>query len=551
MKQPGFKKYAAIIALAGLCAFHILFNYIWVYNDFSFNSFPHYGYLWAFETYSLLKAGEIIIYPAYFLISAIIFYLCGGPSLFLLNSIPTGFLIILIIAIYLLCKELWNRKVGVLAAVITSFFPFIFGASRWFDFHTALMAMTVLCYYLLVRLYKNFTFLNCVFLFLVMVTGGLMDKCSNTETIAFLVTVSGGWLYFSYLWLGRLSKGRSNKGLYFQFGAILLTGILLFLYLASVTSLFNLEDAIIRTVTPVQDQIVTLLDRIAQYFAYLVCLPAAYIGTLFTVIFIACSSIIIKGKIKYRGFLFLWFGNVMVFFSLFIKKHIVYPELMLPAIGIIMALGLLSVRQSARKAIIILVVLFSVIQCLCLSFCKVKYQMNRIFYWPDMAHIKYMEHYCLFTAPPNKNFKEDINNLVFYIKRDLSKEGIMDIDRPLRLFGVSTWYELTCKTTTMLYIALEKSGIDTRIKRAYIWAPPLPTPKQLLVQILPSDIVLIREKGEYYSYENLARGRIYEQIFLENFLIFKEYIIGTDAIKLAINKELLSEIREKRNTREQ
>jgi hypothetical protein len=492
----------------------------------------------------LLKAGEIIVYPAFFLINAVIFYLSGGPSLLLMSLVSTGFLIILIISVYLLCGELWNRKIGVLAAAITSFFPFVFGASRWFDFHTALMAMAVLSYYLLARLYKNFTVLGCISLFLVMAAGGLMDKCSNTETISFLVTLSGGWLYFIYLWSRRLSKNRGSIYLYFQYAAVLLTGFLVFLYLARVTGLFNLEEAIVRTITPVQSQIVTPRDRIAQYFAYLACLPAAYIGIFFTIAFIACSLIIMKARIAHRGLLFLWLGNTLIFFSLFIKKHIVYVELILPAIGIIIALGLLSVRQSVRKIIVILVILFSVIQYMSLSFCKTEYQINRVFYWPDILTIKYMEHYCLFTAPPNKSFKEDLHDLVFYIKKDLLKEGILDINRPLRLFGVSAWRELTCKATTMLYIDLEKSGIDTRIKRAYIYAPPLPVPKQLLTQILPNDVVLIREKGEYYSYENLARERLYERVFLENFLILKEYTIGTDVIRLAVNREFLREIKD-------
>lgn len=542
MPKAGIKKHITVIVLVVLCVFHILFNYIWLSKDFSFTSMPHYLHTWAFEIYSLLKSGEVCIYPAFQLISAIIFHLFGGPSLFLVNSISTGFLIILIICVYLLAKELWSSKAGVLSAVIMSFFPFIFGTSRWFNFHTALLVMTVLTYYLLVKIYRRFTFLNCVFLLLVMVAGGLMDKCSNTETIAFLITVSGGWIYFLRLWFKRLSKSRFNKRLYFQVTAILMTGIVSVLYLAKITALLNLEDAVVRTITPVQDQIVTSVDRIAQYFAYLPCFPASYIGVVFTAVFIVCILLIIKSRVKYRGLLFLWFGNVMVFFSLFIKKYIVYPELMMPAIGIIITLGLFSISKAIRKFVIILIVFFSIIQYLFLSFSKAAYQANKFFYYPDTASIKYMEYCYLFTSPPDNNFRKAINKLVFSIERDLSEAGIRDINRPLRLFGVSTWGELTCKTTTMLYMALEKSGIDTRIKRTYIWAPPLPTPKQLLVQILPNDIVLIRQKGKHYSYENLSRGKIYEQAFLKNFLIFKEYKIGTEVVKLAINREFLNEL---------
>ncbi len=300
------RKHRETIMLASLCLFHILFNFLWLSNDFSFCAYPHYEYLWALETYSLLKSAIICIYPAYLTITAIIFYIFG-PSLFLFNCISTAFLIILIISLYLLGKELWNGRVGLTAAMITSFLPFIFGASRWYDFHTALLAMTVLCYYLLVRTYRRLTLSNCMFLSLVMIAGGLMGKCANTETVEFLVAVSGGWLYFTGLGIRDLLRNYTNKKLYFRFMALSLIGIVSLLFLHHMTHVFNLKRALSRTVTPLQDNIVTLADRVASYFAYLVCLPTIQIGIVFTLIFLFCLVVVIKKKIGYRWLLFFWF----------------------------------------------------------------------------------------------------------------------------------------------------------------------------------------------------------------------------------------------------
>jgi hypothetical protein len=310
--------------------------------------------------------------------------------------------------------------------------------------------------------------------------------------------------------------------------------------------LLDFKEAFARTIAPYHTEVSTFFDKIASSFVYIVCFPAAYIGTMFTVVFSASLAAVAVSRIKHKGLIFLWLINTIVFFSLFTKKNVIYAELMLPAVAIIMALALMRLRNAyIRKALIVLILILSVVQYLLLSFYDGKYDVKKIIYYPSISRgithgLKYLHDIELFTRVPSSDSRREIIMLANDIKKDLESSGLAEKLKRLNLFPVCHWRDITCKTAVMLYMMLEKEGVDAIVReRTLIYGSPGPTPDELMGQVLPNDIVLIGEEGNYYNYKRLTINEHYRNIFLDNFLIFKEYFVGEHKIRLAVKRSML------------
>ena len=67
------------------------------------------------------------------------------PSLFITRMINMLYYVILIIAVYFIGKKMLDKKTGLLAAFIVSFYPGICGMSRQFEHDFPATAMVALC----------------------------------------------------------------------------------------------------------------------------------------------------------------------------------------------------------------------------------------------------------------------------------------------------------------------------------------------------------------------------------------------------------------------
>ena len=193
MKIKSINKYAVILFLVIL--FHISNNIYFLNQDTSplmwdtnlrqEFSLRNYGQLKDGNFFGLLNQyiffydPPLSTYPAFFL------YFLFGTFQDIFSLQGTIFLIILIIATYLLGKELFNRDVGLLAAVLISFSPFILAISRMPFEDIAFAAMFTLTLYFFLKS-KKFSDIKYTWFFNISLGMTQLSKFSAVIIIALI-----------------------------------------------------------------------------------------------------------------------------------------------------------------------------------------------------------------------------------------------------------------------------------------------------------------------------------------------------------------------------
>src|SRR3989339_497863 len=114
--------------------FHFFNNYIWLKSDSI--STGHEDAIWHLDNQFV-----------YFITS--LFNLVFGYSFFMVRFLQINYFIILLISTYKIGSVTYNRKAGLLAMLILSLYPAIFGISRMYELDFPLAAAVCFCMYLL------------------------------------------------------------------------------------------------------------------------------------------------------------------------------------------------------------------------------------------------------------------------------------------------------------------------------------------------------------------------------------------------------------------
>jgi 4-amino-4-deoxy-L-arabinose transferase-like glycosyltransferase len=165
------------IALLSLFAFHLINNMVIVFRDttpFTAEASRYYRLSFSYwKTWmEFVRCGDFNLLPPVLRMAlggqlpallAIPFFSVFGMSHDIAILGNQSFFLILILSIFGLGKILFDRKTGLLAALIISFYPGVFGYSRVYVLEFAILAVSTACVYLLIKSegFKNFKYSLC------------------------------------------------------------------------------------------------------------------------------------------------------------------------------------------------------------------------------------------------------------------------------------------------------------------------------------------------------------------------------------------------------
>jgi len=223
------------------------------------------------------------------------------------------FLFILLVSVYQIGSIFYDRKTGLLAIVLLSFSPIIFGYSRMFLLDLPLAAMISLCLLLLLKT-RNFDSL-----FFSIFTGISFSLAQYTKEAAIIFILSS-FLYYSYSSLRIIDKKR-HRFINFSIAIMLSLFLLGILYLnPSNKELFKIYWEKIFLVHSYKGE---------DLLYYVKIFPFRYLGIIFS---IASLPLVLRYIFKVRKenlFLVLWFFIPFLIFSI---SHNKVPRFMIPAL---------------------------------------------------------------------------------------------------------------------------------------------------------------------------------------------------------------------------
>ena len=190
--------------------FYYIANWVWLIHDSAIPTLDSYIHLIStllfhdltahqatLYEFAALRADwanpmdELAYYPPLTYWLVLPFYYLFGVSEDIAVLVNFIFLSILVLSIYGLGSQIYNKNVGLLSAFFVAMFPLIFGMTRQFYLDFPLTAMVTLAIYLLIRT-ENFTNNKYSYLFGLSLGLGMLTKWT------FLIFITGPLLYVFY-----------------------------------------------------------------------------------------------------------------------------------------------------------------------------------------------------------------------------------------------------------------------------------------------------------------------------------------------------------------
>jgi len=242
------KKYYIPIILLLILFFHFINNLLWLKLDNSLKSCDASGHLLKTVQYHIYIKNIIKSHPSFlglikelFSLFRMKYEISWPPLIYFLSFFISPlyfdiftirlyvnflFYFILIISVYFLGKKCFNKRVGVFASFIVSFYPEIYGYSRQFGLDFPLAAMTSLCLCLLI--YSDY-FSRPFFSFFFGIALGV------ATLVKFEITFFLGFplLYVVYKIISEKKKNNRNICLINLLGSIFISFLFFFFYWAN------------------------------------------------------------------------------------------------------------------------------------------------------------------------------------------------------------------------------------------------------------------------------------------------------------------------------
>ncbi len=435
--------FLVIIILLLLIFFHLINNYIWLKLDCLFvypnditNTIFHLDNQVKFyrALKSLLDSDSLLfekiksfimffrpqhvwpqyLWPGFMYCVTSIINLIFGLTPFITRFSNGIFLAILIIFTYLIGKACENKRAGLIAGFLISFYPGVFGISRLYDQDFYLMAMVSAALYLLIKA-KKFT--NKKYSMLL----GLFSGLGILTNGRFFIFIIGPLLYIAYLvFMGRRSSSNADffkqisNMIIFLFISLILSSVwwfgnvvlldkvlthLLVGYLPDKYNLFDLEYNVFT------------MRSIFFHISYLIDHVSIYLFLLFLI-----SLFWVKKKLNQRIWvILLWFFIPLAIFTLVSAKWEHYCFSILPSVAVLTAVGMERFTKRVKFAVILFLIAISLLQFFEISYgfnfrpIKKMFSCNAAYWHPS-----------IYKAPYKINnyenimyeFSKDINNAI-------------------------------------------------------------------------------------------------------------------------------------------
>ncbi|MDD2752617.1 MAG: glycosyltransferase family 39 protein [Candidatus Omnitrophica bacterium] len=349
--------------------FHLVNNFIWLRLD----TFP---LLWDAGSYYLdsLILSDLLRHLSFFSFSqaihvggqyppfvpflAALSYMIFGKSpdvaVFMVNGIFLG---VLIFSVYAITKKLSNKKTGLLAAFLITMYPIVFGHSRVLMYDLPVAAVVCLSVYLFLKS-DNLKKSGYALLWGVVLGIGLLTKFS------FLLFAASALFYPGYKnFSGIKHKSRQIRNF--------LAALFIAAALASIWYVPNFSRFLYAIfVYPETARAVSLQTLgLASFFYYFFALINYQISFALFLAFILGLIYFLKARQKESLFLIFWIVFSYLGCTLTNYKSPRYTIPLLPAVAIICAIGLMSIRKKiTRIAVVAIVVAIAMVEFFAYSY---------------------------------------------------------------------------------------------------------------------------------------------------------------------------------------
>ena len=230
------------------------------------------------------------------------------------------FLFILLISVFKIGSILYNKEVGLLAAILLSFSPGIFSHSRVSMLDFPLAAMISLSFLSLLKT-KNFSFL-----FFSLLTGILFSLAQFTKEAA-IIFILPPFLYYSFKSL-RIKEKRKQRIINFSITS------LLFLILVGVVYLNPSNKGVFKTYW---GKSFLIHNRAYDILYYIKKVPLLYLGIIFSIVLSPLVLSYIVNIRKRNHFLAIWLFSPLLIFSISPSKTARFLIPILPSLFIVLA----------------------------------------------------------------------------------------------------------------------------------------------------------------------------------------------------------------------
>ncbi|MBI5410267.1 MAG: glycosyltransferase family 39 protein [Nitrospirae bacterium] len=379
-QKDGGRKYSVLLAI--LILFHVTSNLIivtadntpllWDGGDYFYKSLKYYDVFRNFDSGFFSRFNDVSHYrPPLLMLTSLPLYAVFGRSVDTAIMTNTLYLIILVLSVYGLGRRLYSNEVGFLSAVLVMFFPIIFGLSRsyWQDFPVT--AMVSLSVYLLLRT-DYFRCRKYSLLFGISLGLGMLTKWIH------FVFLTGPFLYILFLSLKQDVKNSAKNAAY----AILAgAAVAAFWYIPNgahvATNLLGLSvGATGEEATTFQNLGESFgptgIFNVRSFTYYPAKLVNDQISFFFAVVFTVFAVLLLKRhRDRNLWMLILWIVVPVVAFTLIKNKTPRNTVAILPAISLMIALGIMNMKSpTARRAAAGFILLFGFFQYAVNSYVK-------------------------------------------------------------------------------------------------------------------------------------------------------------------------------------
>lgn len=360
------KSKSAFIALFLIFILNVAYDYHWVKADTTPPSWDQSNHLirsldyyyWLTQDSPVIlgnKLSYVYFYPPLYPLSTAFFYMIFGTSPdsgIMVNSI---YLAILLFSVYGIGNRMFDKKTGIIAALVVSLFPAVFNLQREFLIDFALISMVSLTIYCLIAcdFFRNRNYSRLF--------GIAFALSMLTKWTAFLF-IAGPLIYIVIRMFFNSNKfeNKSKQRMNLIFSLILLFALSAIWYLPNFNTIYDMVLTRTQSIGAYENdpEIFTGQSLLYYFFANI-----NYVSFIFFLVFIAGAIVLLKKRSSNTLTLFLIIAVPYLAFTLIRNKDLRY---MAPAVSSISIIGATSISSIKNKklftAAIILISLFGIFQ---------------------------------------------------------------------------------------------------------------------------------------------------------------------------------------------
>jgi 4-amino-4-deoxy-L-arabinose transferase-like glycosyltransferase len=342
------RRLTVILVISAITLFYAVNNYLWVhfntippYNDEAHHLTNCWRFINLFSTFDLewLRAYQPDSYPPFYYISSALIYFLFGKTLFGLLVQNLIFFVVLLFSIYAIGSKIDNWITGVIACVIFSLYPYVYGAERLVALDFALMSMSALSICLLLYT-EAFSLLRMNALFVIF-------SCFSFLTEQpFVVYLLGPLAVTIRLYLRQKQESEKSETRWLIIRGITFVFFAAYLFLRS-------NDSFLFEVHFRDAHLFSKDNTVWGYLFYYIRILPQQLSWPALLVFILSIVFYSFTKPRHKLFICAWFFVPTIILTLAPLKYSSYSLPLLPVVAIISAWGIQRVRWTAVKTFVL------------------------------------------------------------------------------------------------------------------------------------------------------------------------------------------------------